>query len=148
MLIYQSDFTAYNTLIAASANPAYNALLCENLGYEFGSERVFSVAPAEDSKSEHRKISHSVQGQPLINNSVTLESLYQQFEEGYKFKIARVGKKDDELIMPENNDANIHAGIITKSGVVSLYTNDPISQITPRKDDFIITFSKGEAEDI
>lgn len=145
---FSLDFTAYNTLIAASANPAYNALLCENLGYEFGSERVFSVAPAEDSKSEHRKISHSVQGQPLINNSVTLESLYQQFEEGYKFKIARVGKKDDELIMPENNDANIHAGIITKSGVVSLYTNDPISQITPRKDDFIITFSKGEAEDI
>lgn len=138
------DFTAYNTLIAATPNPAYNALICENLAHEFGSERVFSIMPAEDSKSERRKISHSVQGQPFINNQITLERLYTQFNEGYRFKIARVGKKDDELIIPENTDSNVHTGIIAKSGLVSFYTQDPTSVIAPRKDDLIITFTQND----
>jgi|TARA_R110002126_G_scaffold13118_1_gene56192 NhaP-type Na+/H+ or K+/H+ antiporter/Trk K+ transport system NAD-binding subunit len=143
---FSLDFTAYNTLIAATANPAYNALLCENLGYEFGSERVFSVAPAEDEKAEHRKISHHVQGQAFVREGLTLESLHKDYDSGYRFKISRVGKKDDELIIPEDSFTNIHAGIIGKSGVVSFYTEDPTSQIAPREDDFIITLTKVEEE--
>tara|TARA_R110002124_G_scaffold233406_1_gene398665 strand:+ start:20866 stop:22671 length:1806 start_codon:yes stop_codon:yes gene_type:complete len=141
---FSLEFNAYNTLIAATTNPAYNALTCDEFGHEFGSERVFSVGVDEEGVAEYRRISTAVKGRPLLAHDVTLANLWAKFDDDYRFKITRVGKKEgeDTLIIPPSNEDSIHMGIISKAGLVSFYSEDPASHIAPKADDFILTLSK------
>ncbi|MAS87273.1 MAG: hypothetical protein CMH30_04765 [Micavibrio sp.] len=143
------EFNKYNIVLAFTPNPAYNALVCEKFGYEFGMERVFRISPDDSDMPERRKISHTVQGLPFLTNKTTLYSLWSRFEEGWRFRTTRVGKreKEDELIIPQESDDRMLIGIISKSGVLSFYSHDPESRITPKEDDIVLLFEKEKEEE-
>jgi hypothetical protein len=70
------EFSQYDTLIAATPNPAYNALLCEKFGYEYGMERVFRIAPDDGDMAKRRQMSSSVYGRPLATTGHGTRSLF------------------------------------------------------------------------
>lgn len=130
----------YNSLIAATPNPAYNALICEQFGSEFGRERTFRIDPDNVEQSSRQKISEAVQGQSLISDDFTLGDIWRKYQNGWRFRITRVGRtnKDSELIIPEENDNRVHIGMISKAGVVTFYSDDPSARIEPKEDEFLI----------
>lgn len=142
------EFTKYDTLLAATPNPAYNALLCEKFGYEYGTERVFRMNHESGEMSERRKISNMVQGLHFVNSETTLNLLWTRYTEGWRFRTSRVGRPDEDsdLIMPHESDECMLVGIISKSGVVNLYASEEGSRIQPKEDDIVIVFEKEETE--
>lgn len=140
------EFNKYNTLIAATYSPAYNALLCETFGYEYGTERVFRINPGDTERSERRKIANILQGRVLTQAELTLHNIKEQFREGWRFRTTRVGKpeKDGALLIPEDSDTRLTIGIIAKNGLVSFYSQDPASHIRPKEDELVILFEKSD----
>src|SRR5690606_12861956 len=74
---FELEFNRYNTLLAATPNPAYNALICEKFGYEYGTERVFRISLDDTEVPARRKISTSVQGQTFVSVHMTLSDIWE-----------------------------------------------------------------------
>ncbi|MCD8497036.1 MAG: cation:proton antiporter [Alphaproteobacteria bacterium] len=141
------EFTRYNTLLAATPNPAYNALLCEKFGYEYGSERMFRISPDDTDMPERKRISGTVQGRPFVAKSLTLPDLWSKYHDGWRFRTTRVGKPDngDSLIIPEETDSLILIGVITRAGLVQFYSQTAASRIAPKENDIVIFIEKEQA---
>ncbi len=137
---YALEFNKYNTLLAATPNAAYNALVCEKFGYDYGTERVFRVMPDEGDLSARKRLSNGIQGRPFVSESLTLLSLWEKYQNGWRFKTSRVGRpeKGGDLIIPEENDNRILLGSLSKSGVLSLYAKDQSFRVQPKEDEYII----------
>jgi len=143
------EFNKYNTLIAATPNSAYNALVLEKFGYEYGRERVFHVNNTDDSAlAEHRKISTEIQGRPFVGKNVTLFSLSEKYAKGWRFRSTRVGKpeKDGPLLMPEENETCMIIGSISKTGLTTFYSEGSDSRPAPKEEDLVIVFEKQDEE--
>jgi hypothetical protein len=138
------EFNKYNTLIAATPNPAYNALICEKFGYEYGTERMFSINPDNSEMSSRRKIASTVQGRPLVSKDFTLGSVWERYQDGWRFRIIRVGRaeKDGDLIIPQNNESRLQIGVISKSGLIGFYTTYAASNVSPKEDDYMIVMER------
>lgn len=141
------EFSKYDTLIAATPNPAYNALLCEKFSHEYGAERVFHVAPDDSDMAKHRQIASSMHGRPLASRDMTLMALITRYDKGWRFRTTRIGKPEGEtrLIVPEETKDCIHIGLINKGGVVVLYSPYATTRPAPKEDDFIILFEKPDS---
>lgn len=136
------EFNTYDTVLAATPNPAYNALLCEKFGYEYGTERVFRLNTDMLERSERRKISNMVHGRLFISDETTLNMLSERYMDGWRFKTTRVGRVGKDLIIPPENDVRLHVGVISKAGVVRLFPADKGGRITPKEDDVLIVFEQ------
>jgi hypothetical protein len=140
------EFNKYNTLIAATPNPAYNALICEKFGYEFGTERMFRISTHDNDLSSRRRFSETVQGKPIVSDEFNLGFIWQRFQDGWRFKVTRVGKPNDEkdLIIPEENEDLIQIGMIAKSGLITFKSPEHPSFKDLKEDDLIIVMEKEE----
>lgn len=138
------EFNKYDTLIAATPNPAYNALLCEKFGYEYGTERVFRLSPDDSDVSVRRKISTNVRGRPFVSRETTLHTIWSAYEDGWRFRTTRVGKseKGGELIVPEETENRFLVGVVSKNGVVTFYSRDSGTRPTFREDQIVLFFEK------
>lgn len=146
---YALEFNKYDTLIAATPSPAYNALLCEKFGYEYGKERVYRINPDTSDKSDRRKIANDIQGREFLNGQTTLNSLWEKFQDGWTFRTARVGRteKDGPLIVPEETEGKILVGIISKSGKVTFFSASATNRPSPKENDVVLTFSNEALKD-
>lgn len=61
------DLSRFGTLIAATDNDAYNALVCTDFGPELGRARVFRLGVEEGKRDE---LAHTLSGQRLFNPSM------------------------------------------------------------------------------
>lgn len=138
------EFNKYNTLIAATPNPAYNALICEKFGYDYGTERMFTIQPDKNEMAARRQISNHVRGRPFVSREFTLADISQKYLEGWRFRVTRVGRpdKDSELIIPPEHDNLIHIGIISKNGLLTFYSVMSASRIAPKEDDYILVMEQ------
>lgn len=141
------EFNKYNTLVAATPNPSHNALLCEKFGYEYGSERMFQISPDEADMASRRKIAPAVQGRPFVSKDMTLSKIWKKYEEGWRFRVTRVGRpdQDGELIIPEETDRRIWVGVIARNGMVMFFSQDPASRVLPKEDEQIIMMEENDA---
>ncbi|MCC6598993.1 MAG: sodium:proton antiporter [Alphaproteobacteria bacterium] len=140
------EFSKYNTLLAATPNPAYNALICEKFGYEYGTERVFRISPDNTEMSERRKISTAIQGKSFISTETTLHKIWSKYHENWRFRTTRVGKPEKEapLLVPEENENRMLVGVISKAGLVSFYSQDTNLRAKPKEDEFMIVMERDE----
>lgn len=141
---FELEFNRYNTLLAATPNPAYNALICEKFGYEYGTERVFRISLDDTEVPARRKISTSVQGQTFVSVHMTLSDIWEKYQSGWRFRTTRVGRPDKEsaLIVPEEGESLILIGVISRSNVLTFYSPDRSSKIVPRENEFVILMEK------
>lgn len=138
------EFNKYNTLIAATPNPAYNALICEKFGHDYGKERTFRIDPEDGELSARRQISTAMQGRAFVSKALTLSSLLHKYYDGWRFRTTRVGKPDkgSDLIVPEESEGRILIGIISKSGMLTFHSQPPSSRVTAKEDEFVILLEK------
>lgn len=144
---YTLEFNRFNTLIAATYSPPYNALLCDKFAYDFGRERVFQIQMG-DERAERKKLSNEIMGTAWADQTFTLEWLQKSFAEGWRFRLVRVGKadKDAALIVPAEGEFRKIAGYISTTGVPHL--KGARVSYKPRENDQVLVYElEGSVQD-
>lgn len=83
------DLADFQALIAATDNPAYNALVCTDLGPEMGFHAVAQISSAEETDLLGRK------GRVLFGVRGTVESLAGRDQAGWEFRLVLLGDREE-----------------------------------------------------
>jgi Trk K+ transport system NAD-binding subunit len=81
------DLADYQQLIAATANPAYNALICTDLGPELGFQSVAQVGVDSDRPPLHNR------GRVLFGDDGSIDALIARDEVGWHFDVLLLGDR-------------------------------------------------------
>ncbi len=110
----------YGTLIAASEDDAYNALICTDFGPEFGRGEVFQVGRHED---DDHNLPVTLGGRAL-GSGLSFEELSGRVEAGHEFTITGLDETHDlEAFLAERPSAEILA-TIAGSGAIQFLAKD------------------------
>lgn len=140
------EMTRYGTLIAASHNDDYNALVCTEFGAELGRERVFQIGRHEHSE-DLKDLPASLGGRTLLPSGADIDVLELRQARGWGFRVDRLS----ETLTHEGALAKRHE----KSETVALIRNREIhfahraGAVAGRAGDTLISFGplpKEEAE--
>ena len=83
---YRLDHTAFNHLIAATPNDAYNALVCVEFAPELGRHRVFQVAGQEKDDLDTDGIAFTSRGRTLSSRARSFDTLTRDWWGGWRFR--------------------------------------------------------------
>ena len=83
---YSLDHSTFNTLIAASPNEAYNALVCVEFAPELGRHRVFQVGAKETGEDDAESIAFTSRGRTLTSRGRSFDSLTRDWWGGWRFR--------------------------------------------------------------
>ncbi len=136
------DLARYGTLIAATDNDDYNALVCTDVGPELGRNKVFQIGRHEHSEGEH-DLPASLGGRTLLNSGANVDLLDLRLARGWGFQT-------DEITEELNFDAYLSArhekaetvAVIRKGSVTFAHA---AHDIAGRKGDVIISFAPAQA---
>jgi hypothetical protein len=81
------------TLLAATSNDAYNALVCAHFAPELGRQRVFQLAPED--VAEQRRPAPTARGLTAFSGEVQFEQLEQGWYEGWTFQRTKITEELD-----------------------------------------------------
>ena len=81
------DLADYQQLIAATENPAYNALICTDLGPEMGFHSVAQVGVDRDRPPLHNR------GRILFGEDGSIDQLLAREEAGWRFEMHLLGDR-------------------------------------------------------
>lgn len=141
---FQLELHRYNTLLAATDDHVYNALVCNDFAADYSRERVFQIPQMHEEKLEHRKIPASLRGRFFIGQDFDPYTLAQRYAEGWRFRITRKapGDKEHPAEAKENGDAFL-AGVVSKNGKLNLASDSSTAApLKPEEGDFLIYFAK------
>ena len=83
---FRLDHSAFNHLIAATPNDAYNALVCVEFAPELGRHRVFQVSASEHEDDEADSIAFTSRGRTLTSRGRSFDSLTRDWWGGWRFR--------------------------------------------------------------
>lgn len=83
---YRLDHSAFNHLIAATPNDAYNALVCVEFAPELGRHRVFQVSGVETDDKDSEGIAFTSRGRTLSSRGRSFDSLTRDWWSGWRFR--------------------------------------------------------------
>ncbi len=84
------ELNRYNILLAATGNPAYNALVCNSFAHEFGRERVFQLSIDDEDYHQRRQITQTMRGRTLAYQGMDYWDFSRLFQQGWRFKTTKV----------------------------------------------------------
>jgi hypothetical protein len=82
------ELGAIGSLLAATSNDAYNALVCAHFAPELGRQRVFQLAAEE--VPERRRPGPGARGQTAFSEEVKFEQLERGWYEGWTFQRTKI----------------------------------------------------------
>ena len=89
------DLNLYGTLLAATDNDAYNALICTDFGPEFGRQNVFQVGRAE--RDEGNKDLPLTLGGRSFGSGLKFYDILNQTRDGWQFRSTNLTEEYDLL---------------------------------------------------
>jgi len=89
---YSLDHSAFNTLIAATPNEAYNALVCVEFAPELGRHRVFQIG-AKEAEEEEEGIAFTSRGRTLTSRGRSFDSLTRDWWGGWRFRTTNLSSE-------------------------------------------------------
>ena len=90
---YRLDHSAFNHLIAATPNDAYNALVCVEFAPELGRHRVFQVAGQDKEDNDSDTIAFTSRGRTLSSRGRSFDALTRDWWSGWRFKATNVSEE-------------------------------------------------------
>lgn len=87
------DFNPYGVVIAATANDAYNTLVCADFGPEIGRANVFQLSPSTDHSTERREVSHTLMGRRAFDEELSGWALRGRMAAGWTVKTATLSEQ-------------------------------------------------------
>ncbi len=92
----QIDLGCYGTLIAATDNDAYNALVCTSLAAEFGRDRVFQLPPDAGGEADPGSLRRTVRGIALTRPELDHDELERRCRAGWRFQTVAIPGRSAE----------------------------------------------------
>ena len=113
------DLAAYQQLVAATDNPAHNALICSDLGPEIGFHRIAQIGVDKARPPMHRR------GRVLLNGEGTIDELLAREEAGWQFRSLAVSEKfkaaDKRMAL---EDGTMPVGVLKPDGRLLFYSSE------------------------
>lgn len=103
---YRLDHSAFDCIIAATPNDAYNALVCVEFGPELGRHKVFQVAgQQEGDEKDADNIAFTSRGRTLSSRGRTYDVLTRDWWGGWRFKSTNISEEYNlENFMKDRGD--------------------------------------------
>jgi NhaP-type Na+/H+ or K+/H+ antiporter len=132
------DFNRFSSLVAASDNDAYNALICTDFGPELGRSNVFQVTPAGN-RSERHAMHFTLGGRPLSNPGVDFSALQANESHGWTFQSTTLSADFDyDAYLASRNDQAIVLLWVKPTGTISFVTT---TSAKPSADDRVLSYA-------
>ncbi|MCB1538486.1 MAG: sodium:proton antiporter [Rhodospirillales bacterium] len=115
---------AYDALLAATPNPAYNALLCGQFADVMGRARLYTLHPDEEGVALRHRLARMLKGREWAPDRLTLDRLESLYAEGWRFRTSRIGKAPDgdEIKVPVESETLMVVGVIGRNGNLRLFS--------------------------
>lgn len=140
---HAADLTRFGTLIAASDNDDYNALVCTDVGAEMGRDRVFQVGRHEHSEGHH-DLPATLGGRTLLSSGAGIELLEMRMARGWLFSSATLSDAVTETDLEAGRHEKTETVAIIRRGEV-LFAHRA-GQLKTRDGDVVISFGPAVAE--
>lgn len=130
------DLSRFGTLIAATDNDAYNALVCSDFGPELGRARVFELGQEE---SERIELSVTLGGHRLMRPTMGASDAEQRLRDGWTIQRTRLTETYtmEDLREHRHEEARILFAVSNKGDFVSPALG---KQFKPGPDDTVFVF--------
>lgn len=86
------DHSAFNHIIAATPNDAYNALVCVEFAPELGRHRVFQVSAGDKDDDDGDSIAFTSRGRTLSSRGRSFDALTRDWWSGWRFSATRISE--------------------------------------------------------
>ncbi len=87
------DHNAFNHIIAATPNDAYNALVCVEFAPELGRHRVFQVSTGDKDDDDGDSIAFTSRGRTLSSRGRSFDALTRDWWSGWRFSATRISEE-------------------------------------------------------
>ena len=103
------DHTAFNYLISATPNDAYNALVCVEFAPELGRHRVFQVTSDDNNEDDADTIAFTSRGRTLTSRKRSFDALTKDWWEGWRFRSTNLSAEYtlDDLYKDRGDDLDL-----------------------------------------
>ena len=133
------DLAPFQMLVAATANEAYNTLVCSEFAPEIGTDRVYQLGEAEDD-GDHRSLPASLRGRALFTSGLSGDDVQQRQEEGWVFRRTKLSDQfdieDARESLPESANMLL---LLRPNGQMRFFTH--ASAPEPQPGDTVISFA-------
>ena len=135
------------TLLAATSNDAYNALICTSFGAEMGRSKVFQLPMYSGDDDDPRSLARANRGQVAFGENAVYEDLWSHLAAGWTFHKTPLTENftwQDHL--EECADDTIQLLMISSEGDVVIHS--PQNQFNPRPGDTVVSFGPEKTESL
>ena len=133
------DLTPFQSLLAATDNEAYNALVCNEFAHEIGRDKVYQLGEDAD-EEDHRSLPESLRGRAVFSAGHGVEDVQRLEAQGWTFRKTKLSEKfdfEDALAkLPEGTERLL---VIREGGNIRFFTHAATPE--PRDGDIVITFA-------
>ncbi len=112
---HRLDHSAFNHLIAATPNDAYNALVCVEFAPELGRHRVFQVASQDKDDGDADMIAFTSRGRTLSSRGRSFDALTRDWWGGWRFRSTNVSEEYTMAQLVEDRGEDIDFLLVKKS---------------------------------
>lgn len=135
------------TLLAATSNDAYNALICTSFGAEMGRSKVFQLPMFSGDDDDPRALARANRGQVAFGEQAVYEELWTHLAAGWGFHKTTLS---DEFTwqdyLEECSEETVHVLLISAEGDVAIHS--PQTRFNPRPGDTIVSFGPEKTESL
>ncbi|MDE1468038.1 cation:proton antiporter [Aurantiacibacter sp. D1-12] len=133
------DLAPFQSLVAATDNEAYNALVCSEFAPEIGTDKVYQLGEGADD-DDHRAIPASLRGRALFASGWGVDDVQQRSREGWVFRRTKLSEQfdinDARETLPEAANMLL---LVKPSGELVFFTHAGAPE--PQPGDSIISYS-------
>ncbi|MFS4438649.1 cation:proton antiporter [Paracoccaceae bacterium GXU_MW_L88] len=137
------EFNRYGTLITATDNDAYNALICTDFAPEFGRNEVFQIGRHER-REGGRDLPITLGGRTLGEGGLTYEDYSSRLSDGWVFVTTRVSEEYPIERYREQRPEAVVIGVLHENGEVEFAMDKYTPKLNPG--DSVIAFAPPQPE--
>lgn len=140
------ELASVNSLLAATSNDAYNALVCRHFSIELGRERVFQLPMyAVEETHKRRHVAKPLTGIVAFSEDAQYEELWRRHFQGWVFSKTRITDTYDwEAFLADVTGKALPIGVVRGSGRLEFHA--PLSPIRPQAGDTVIYYAPPESK--
>ena len=133
------DLTPFQSLVAATDNEAYNALVCSEFAPEIGTDKVYQLGEGADD-DDYRRLPASLRGRALFKSGFGVDDVSQRQQEGWEFRRTKLSEQFDIEAARESLPEAANMLLLLKpSGEMKFFTH--AAAPTPQPGDTVISFA-------
>ncbi|MFK8052266.1 MAG: cation:proton antiporter [Woeseiaceae bacterium] len=128
------------TVLAATSNDAYNALVCSTIAPEVGQARVFQLAMGRAEDDDPRAVARSVRGNIAFGKDAVFEKLWRNHVRGWSFAKTRLSEsyRYSDFLGDQSTDT-LMILVVTADEAVHFISSQ--TEIEPKAGDTLVYFA-------